>query len=120
MPINIFIFLSGVLLVLFGIFKSLFKKSDNGIWFAGAGTVLTVFSLFILSAFNNTSFYPSNFDLQNSLTIENSSSSHYTLTIMSYVSLFIPFVIWYIFYTWKAINKTKIDIKEIKEKEHFY
>ncbi len=120
MPINIFIFLSGVLLVLFGIFKSLFKKSDNGIWFAGAGTVLTVFSLFILSAFNNTSFYPSNFDLQSSLTIENSSSSHYTLTIMSYVSLFIPFVIWYIFYTWKAINKTKIDIKEIKEKEHFY
>jgi len=76
--------------------------------------------LFLLAGFNNTAYYPSTFDLQSSLTIENSSSSLYTLTIMSYVSLLIPFVIAYIWYAWRAIDNKKIDIEEIKTETHVY
>ncbi|NOZ47073.1 MAG: cytochrome d ubiquinol oxidase subunit II [Chlorobi bacterium] len=122
MPLNAVILLFGVFLILLGIYKTAFcfvKCSTKGIWLSGAGTILTVFSLFILAGFNNTAFYPSTFDLQSSLTIENSSSSHYTLTAMSYVSLLIPFVIAYIWYAWKAINNKKIDVKEIED-GHIY
>ena len=114
MPLVSILFLIGVVLVLTGIFLGIIKKRSNGIWFSGAGTFLTVFSLFLLSGFNNTAFYPSTFDLQSSLTIENSSSSHYTLTAMSYVSLLVPFVIAYIWYTWKSLTNKKIDRKEIE------
>ncbi len=76
--------------------------------------------MFLLAGFNNTAYYPSTFDLQSSLTIENSSSSLYTLTIMSYVSLLIPFVIAYIWYAWRAIDNKKIDIEEIKTETHVY
>jgi cytochrome d ubiquinol oxidase subunit II len=119
-PITLIIFLVGVVLVLFGIIKSLLKKVTSGIWFAGVGTVLTVLALFFLAGFNNTAYYPSTFDLQNSLTIENSSSSKFTLTVMSYVSLFVPFVIAYIFYTWKAINNKPITEGEMQEDSHAY
>jgi cytochrome bd ubiquinol oxidase subunit II len=116
MPINTIILLLGVALVLFAIIRSLFKTWSGGIWFAGLGTVMTVFALFILAGFNGTAFYPSVYDLQSSLTIQNSSSSHYTLTAMSYVSLMIPFVIAYIWWAWKAINNKKIDAEEMNEK----
>jgi len=123
MPFNTAIFLIGVILVLYGIIRTIFsfeKFREKGIWFSGIGTILTIFSLFILAGFNNTAYYPSTYDLQSSLTIENSSSSHYTLTAMSYVSLLVPFVFAYIYFTWKAINNKKINIKEINENSHKY
>ena len=92
----------------------------QGIWFAGSGTVLTVWALFILAGFNNTSFYPSVHDLQSSLTIENASSSRFTLIAMSYVSLIVPFVIGYIWYAWKAMNRKQISVEELEQEHHSY
>jgi cytochrome d ubiquinol oxidase subunit II len=123
MPVVAVLFLLGVVLVLIGIFRTAFcftKCSDYGIWLSGSGTVLTVFSLFLLAGLNHTAYYPSVFDLQDSLTIENSSSSHYTLTAMSYVSLFIPVVLAYIFFTWRALTRKKIDKSEIEQESHVY
>jgi len=120
MPIVLILFLAGVVLVLFGIYSSIFKESNKGIWSSGIGTILTVLALFFLSAFNNTAYYPSTFDLQSSLTIYNSSSSHYTLTAMSYVSLFVPVVIAYIWYVWKSMNKKKIDMQDLEDSGHAY
>jgi cytochrome bd ubiquinol oxidase subunit II len=120
MPLVLVIFLLGVVLVLSGIIVTLFKKSRNGIWFSGLGTFLTVFALLLLAGFNNTSFYPSTFDLQSSLTIENASSSHYTLTAMSYVSILIPFVLAYIIYAWRAMDKESINIQDVNEDDHAY
>jgi cytochrome d ubiquinol oxidase subunit II len=120
MPFIGLLFLAGAILVLFGIIRSLTAAYSKGIWFAGIGTILVVFSLFALAGYNNTAFYPSTFDLQSSLTIENSSSSRYTLTVMSYVSLLIPFVIAYIYYAWKSINKKKINAEELREEPHVY
>ena len=108
MPIVLIMFLIGVIGVLYGIFLGAFRSSSKGIWFAGLGTFLTVFSVFLLAGFNNTAFYPSTFDLQSSLTIENASSSKYTLVAMSYVSLLVPFVIAYIWYTWIKLNGRKV------------
>jgi cytochrome d ubiquinol oxidase subunit II len=113
----------GVALVLLGIIRPLtcfVKCGTKGIWLTGIGTVLTVLALFLLAGFNNTAYYPSTFDLQSSLTIENSSSSHYTLSIMSYVSLLVPFVLAYIWYAWRSIDNKKIDIEEIKNESHSY
>ena len=120
MPWVLVILLLGVVGVLTGIAKGIFSKSIKGIWYAGMGTVLTVLALFFLAGFNNTSFYPSSFDLQSSLTIENSSSSEFTLTVMSYVSLLVPFVFAYIWYVWKSMNKTKIDKAELESEDHLY
>ena len=120
MPILLIMFLLGVVAVLWGIGISVFKTSSKGIWFAGLGTVLTVWSLLMSVGFNNTAYYPSTFDLQSSLTITNSSSSQYTLTVMSYVSLFVPFVLAYIWYAWKSINNKKIDNDEINTESHLY
>ena len=123
MPVVGILFLLGVVLVLLGIFRTIFcfeKCSDKGIWGAGAGTVLTVFALFLTAGYNNTAFYPSTFDLQDSLTIQNSSSSHYTLTVMSYVSLLVPFILAYIFFAWRAITSKKIDQEELEEDGHVY
>jgi cytochrome d ubiquinol oxidase subunit II len=122
MPLVAVLFLIGVLSVLAGIILSVFsfeKFGDKGIWFTGLGTVVTVFSLFLLAGFNNTSYYPSVSDLQSSLTIYNSSSSRYTLVAMSYVSLIIPFVLLYIVYVWRILNKKSI-IPEDSGKEHIY
>jgi cytochrome bd ubiquinol oxidase subunit II len=120
MPLVLILFLLGVVHVLLGIALGILKKSKKGIWIAGIGTFLTVFALLLLAGFNHTSFYPSTFDLQSSLTIENASSSHYTLTAMSYVSLLIPFVLAYIIYAWRAIDKNEITVEEIKDNEHAY
>lgn len=115
LPVFAIIFLSGVVMVLYGLIRSILKEWSKGIWFAGAGTVLTVFCLFIFAGYNNTAFYPSIYDLQSSLTIQNASSSKYTLTAMSYVSLMVPFVIAYIWWAWKAINSKKISREEMEE-----
>jgi cytochrome d ubiquinol oxidase subunit II len=113
-------FLVGVLAVLGGIAIGLLRDSGNGIWLTGPGTVLVVFSLFMLAGFNQTAFYPSASDLQSSLTIQNSSSSHYTLVAMSWVSLFVPFVLAYIVIAWRSLNRTKINEKEMEEEPHVY
>ena len=123
MPVVAVLFVIGVALVLLGIIRPLtcFEKcSTKGIWGAGVGTILTVFALLLLAGFNNTAYYPSTYDLQSSLTIANSSSSKYTLTAMSYVSLFVPFVIAYIWIAWRAIDNKKIDIEELNDESHIY
>ena len=123
MPVVAVIFVLGVAMVLIGIIRPItcfVKCSTKGIWLTGIGSILTVFALFLLAGFNNTAYYPSNYDLQSSLTLENSSSSFYTLTVMSYVSLSVPFVIAYIWYAWRAIDNKKIDIEEIKSESHIY
>ncbi|WP_321306213.1 cytochrome d ubiquinol oxidase subunit II [Marinifilum fragile] len=121
MPLILILFLAGVVLVLFGLIKSyVAEKYTNGIWFTGGGTILVVFALFLLAGFNHTAFYPSNADLQSSLTIQNASSSHYTLTAMSYVSIMVPFVIAYIVWAWRAINNKKLDLEELRSEDHLY
>jgi cytochrome d ubiquinol oxidase subunit II len=120
MPPVLVMFLAGVLAVLGGIALGLLKDGGNGIWLTGPGTVLVVFSLFMLAGFNQTAFYPSASDLQSSLTIRNASSSHYTLVAMSWVSLFVPFVLAYIVIAWRSLNKKKIDEKEMEEEPHVY
>jgi cytochrome d ubiquinol oxidase subunit II len=123
MPLVLVLLLAGVILVLAGLyitFRNYAKFHAKAIWLAGPGTILTVFSLFLTAGFNHTAFYPSVYDLQSSLTIENASSSKYTLTAMSYVSLAVPFVLAYIWYSWKAINKKKIDKSEMEEEGHKY
>jgi cytochrome d ubiquinol oxidase subunit II len=120
MPLVLILFLVGVVGVLWGIISTVFMNSNKGFWFSGTGTVLTVFALFIIAGFNNTAFYPSNYDLQSSLTIQNASSSEFTLTAMSYVSLMIPFVLAYIIYFWRAMNRKKLTEEEIQNESHVY
>lgn len=120
MPVLLILFLLGVVGVLWGIGISILKTTTKGIWFAGLGTVLTVWSLLMSVGFNNTAYYPSTFDLQDSLTIANSSSSQYTLTVMSFVSLFVPIVVAYIWYAWKSINNKRIDKEEMDNESHLY
>ncbi|MCR5181024.1 MAG: cytochrome d ubiquinol oxidase subunit II [Bacteroidaceae bacterium] len=116
----------GVVLVLVGFMvevlpgKSCRRWYNKGIWYAGTGTVLTVLVLLLLAGWNNTAFYPSTADLQSSLTIENASSSLFTLRTMFYVSLLIPFVLAYIIYAWRAMDNKKITQEEITMSEHTY
>jgi cytochrome d ubiquinol oxidase subunit II len=112
--------LVGVVFVLYGIGKTIVSKTYiKGIWPAGIGVVLVVLPLLLMSAWNNTAYYPSTADLQSSLTIVNSCSSEFTLRTMFYVSLIIPFVLAYIVYAWHAIDKKKLDKQEIAD-EHAY
>ena len=121
MPVVLIIFLTGVVLVLLGIGKTVLKKTfDKGIWFAGIGTVLTVLALLLVAGYNNTAYYPSYTDLQSSLTLANSCSSEFTLKTMAYVSILVPFVIAYIFYAWRSIDRHKITEKEMDEGGHSY
>ena len=113
--------LIGVILVLFGIGKTIFSKGYNGgIWPAGIGTVLTVLALLLSCAWNHTAYYPSTADLQSSLTLVNSCSSEFTLRTMFYVSLLVPFVLAYIIYAWRAIDKKKITKEELQGNDHAY
>lgn len=117
MPVVLLVFLVGVVAVLWGIIRTLWKPAfDKGIWFAGAGTVLTVLALLLVAGYNNTAYYPSTHDLQSSLTLANSCSSQFTLKVMAYVSILVPFVLAYIFYAWRSIDNRKIDAKEMEEK----
>ena len=112
--------LIGVVLVLFGIGKTIVSKDYiSGIWPAGIGTVLTVLALLLCCAWNNTAYYPSTADLQSSLTLQNSCSSEFTLRTMFYVSLLVPFVLAYIVYAWRAIDAKKLDKEEIQN-DHAY
>src|SRR5690606_6412408 len=114
MPHLLAFFLIGVIGVLYGIIKSALKPNyRKGIWFSGAGAVLTVTMLIFISGVNNTAFYPSVTDLQSSLTLQNASSSKFTLNAMAWVSLFIPIVIGYIFYAWRALEKSHTSIEEV-------
>ena len=120
MPILLVILLIGVVLVLFGIFKSSRSvEYRKGIWFTGIGTVLTVLVLLLIAGWNNTAYYPSNIDLQSSLTIANSCSSEFTLRTMAIVSLLIPFVLAYIVFAWRAIDRKRITQEEIEQGEAY-
>ena len=115
------VLLVGVIAVLMGIRKTIFVKGwKKGIWFTGVGTVLTVLALLLCAGWNDTAYYPSLADLQSSLTIHNSCSSPFTLKVMSFVSLLIPFVLAYIYYAWRALDLRKIDSKEMGESHHAY
>lgn len=108
----------GVAALLYGILLT-WMKADyaRGIWPAGIGTVLVVLVLFLMAGWNNTAYYPSNADLQSSLTIANSCSSLFTLKTMFYVSLLIPFVLAYIAYCWHAMDHKKLTVEEVKDEE---
>ncbi len=114
------LFLLGVIGVLFSIYSSIFRKKDSDIWFGTVGTFLVVVALFFIAGFNNTAYYPSSWDINSSLTIFNSSSSKFTLIVMSYVSIAIPFVIGYISYIWVKMNATKISQTELDSDFHTY
>ena len=112
--------LAGVALVLYGIIRTIVSKTYIcGIWPVGIGTVLTVLALLLSAGWNNTAYYPSNADLQSSLTIANSCSSYFTLSTMAVVSILIPFVLAYIVYAWYSIDKKKLDKEEIATDESY-
>lgn len=121
MPAIAAILLIGILLVLYGFGRAGFSTHfTQGIWFSGSGTILTVLALFLILGYNNTAYYPSTTDLQSSLTLSNSCSSEFTLLVMSYVSLMIPFVFAYSFYVWRALDRKPIDREEMSGSEHKY
>jgi len=112
---------SGVVMVLFGIIYTIIRKDFiAGIWQAGLGTIFTVLALLLVAGYNETAYYPSTADLQSSLTLANSCSSEFTLRTMFYVSLLVPFVLAYIIYAWRAIDKKKITKEEIQSDDHAY
>lgn len=121
-PATLLLLLTGLTLVIYGVFVTCFKGRNNGIWFGGIGTVLVGLAVFFLAGFNNTAFYPSSYDLQSSLTIYNASSSHYTLTVMTYVALGVPFVLAYIAYVWKQMDGKRLTLAELtgKDAEEMY
>ena len=115
------VLLVGVVLELYGIIATMAKKGYvKGIWPAGIGTVLTVLALLLCAGWNDTAYYPSNADLQSSLTIANSCSSYFTLSTMAVVSIFVPFVVAYIAYAWYLMDRKKIDAEEIKAGDELY
>ncbi len=121
MPIILVFFVLGVLAVLYGIFNTVLNAGfKKGIWFAGAGTIVTVTMLLLVAGYNNTAYYPSSVDPQSSLTLQNSSSSYFTLSAMAVVSLFVPFVIAYIFYAWRALEKKKLSLDDLESDGHAY
>ena len=120
-PFLLVMFLLGIVLVLFAVYRAVFKEKNCCIFTVGIGTVLTVMSLLLNIGVNNTVYYPSISDLQSSITIVNSSGSHYTLLTMSYVSLMVPFVLAYIYVVWRAMDKVKITEEEMNDaSEHHY
>ncbi len=119
-PLTLILLLAGLVLVVVGVGLNRFTASVRGIWPAGLGTVLTCLSVFFLAGYNNTSFYPSKYDLGSSLTIYNASSSHYTLTMMSYVALLVPFVLAYIVWVWRQMDTEKLTDAEIAADKKSY
>ncbi len=119
MPVVLGLLVAGLFLVLLGVTRTSLAKGTNGIWFGGLGTVFVGLAVFFLAGFNNTPFYPSKVDLQSSLTIYNASSSHYTLTAMTYVAIGIPFVLAYVVYVWKQMDSKKIGLQDISDKKAY-
>ncbi len=117
-PILLVLLLAGVGLCAGGVLLTKYKNSTRGIWLSGLGTVLAGLTVLCLPAFNNTAFYPSKLDPQSSLTIYNASSSLYTLTIMTYVAIGIPFVLAYVVYVWKLMDSKKLTVEEINEESY--
>jgi cytochrome d ubiquinol oxidase subunit II len=115
MPVSSGLLLAGLVLVVLAVVVTRFTGSKRGIWFGGLGTVLVGLALFFIAGYNNTPFYPSKFDLQSSLSIANASSSRYTLTVMSYVALAVPFVLAYIAYVWRLMDKRKLSAGEVSD-----
>ena len=113
MPVVLFLLLGGLGSVIYGVAATGFLSKNNGIWFGGIGTVLVGLAIFSLAGFHNTAFYPSLTDLQSSLTIYNASSSKYTLTVMSYVALAVPFVLAYVAYVWMLMDAKKLTLTEL-------
>lgn len=121
MPWVLLLFLVGVAAVLYAIVRSLLSpRWSYGIWFSGIGTVCVVLSLFFIAGYNNTPYYPSAVDMQSSLTLYNSSSSLFTLEVMSVVSLILPIVLAYIFWAWRTMDRRSITVEEIKDDDHAY
>lgn len=120
MPMVLIIFLVGAVLLVTGVTLTLVRKGfTRGIWLAGPGTVLVVMAIFMIAGYNGTAYYPSTADLQSSLTLSNSSSSEFTLTAMSFVSLIIPFVVAYIAYFWRKMDIRSITTEELKHTETY-
>ncbi len=114
------VFAVGVVLLLYGVGRTIVSKTYiKGIWPAGTGVVLAVLALLLCAGWNNTAYYPSNADLQSSLTIANSCSSEFTLRTMFYVSLLVPFVVAYIAYVWYAMDKKKLTKEEVSDEEAY-
>jgi cytochrome d ubiquinol oxidase subunit II len=119
MPLVLGLLVAGLFLVILGVTRTSLARSTTGIWFGGLGTVLVGLAVFFTAGFNGTPFYPSKVDLQSSLTIYNASSSHYTLTAMCYVALFIPAVLAYIAYVWRQMDSKKIGMADISDKKAY-
>ena len=114
MPVVFVMFLVGAVLLVAGVALTLLKPNfKRGIWLAAPGTVLAVMALFMIAAYNNTAYYPSTYDLQASLTLANSCSSEFTLRTMAVVSLIIPFVVAYIAYFWRQMDKKSLTSDEL-------
>ncbi len=114
LPVGGLLFLlAGLVLVVGGVALAHYRGSSQGIWLSGPGTVLVVMALLFIAGFNDTAFYPSKYDLQSSLTIHNASSSHYTLTAMSYIALAVPFVLGYIAYVWRSMDAGKLSMDDV-------
>lgn len=114
-PFVLILLLAGVVSLLAGIIMTIVKRGFiKGIWLSGFGTVMAVTAIFLMAGWNNTAYYPSNVDLQSSLTIANSCSSEFTLRTMAVVSLLVPFVLAYIYYAWRSIDSKKLDRQELK------
>lgn len=120
MPIVLAMFLIGAILLVIGVVMTLLKKDfRRGIWFAAPGTVLAVMAIFMIAGYNGTAYYPSTADLQCSLTLSNSSSSEFTLKTMAIVSLIIPFVVAYIAYFWRQMDKKSLSKEELENGEKY-
>lgn len=119
MPVVLGLLVVGLFLVILGVTRTGLGTGRTGIWFGGLGTVLVGLAVFFTAAFNGTPFYPSKVDLQSSLTIYNASSSHYTLTAMSYVALFIPVVLAYVAYVWRLMDLRKIGQQDLDDKKAY-
>ena len=119
-PISLIILLFGLVGVLYGLYLANFKKEVKAFWYVGVGTILTVMAIFFMAGFNHTAYYPSTFDLQSSITLANSASSRFTLIVMSYVSLMVPFVLAYIIWAWRAMDSHKLNEKELEQELEKY
>jgi cytochrome d ubiquinol oxidase subunit II len=120
LPSLLFGLIVGVLLLVYGVYIALFQESKKAIFFTGSGTVITVTLVLFILGIHNSVFYPSLSDMQSSLTIENSSASYYSLSVMSVVSLLVPVVLGYIITVWRSMDKTKLTIDEIQSDSHHY
>jgi len=120
MPLALILLLAGLALVITGVVLNRFSASRRGIWPAGLGTVLTCLAIFFVAGYNHTPFYPSKADLNSSLTIHNASSSHYTLTMMTYVALLVPFVLAYIAWVWRQMDARRLTADEVASDNKSY